>query len=916
MLAARAAPVATAAVAATVATSIVASAGASLAGGNGGGSPGGAMSAVMGAQRFAMYGRLGPSGDAYGEATSEAEASGSPADWMMTGQLGLTAGWRRLVESSGDGGSGERSSGDRDSDDDVSGDGDSDDEGSGDGSSSSSRNTLLSPQEREQEAAVRREEAMTADRLARLIERLLSFVTILLGVLLVHVLLLTFWRYHVNRRYYAWQARRERRRRGGYERVRVLPSPRATLRATPRPRGTHARIGVEGKVAQPRGSPVRPSMEEAGNGPGAGSSTTAPLPAERSDAAAHGGKAVMDTDALAMMRLQRMYRQRRAILEVSTRREERLACQTAVRLQAAIRARHARRHVQRTLAVIRIQAAMRRAHALRQAQGRARTRLAGHTESADRVVAFRAESEVRVDDLSALACSPPASPPTSASRNGDCDADQAIAVTRPTPPPYNADPAGSEQEPAAEEAAGLSAGSAATVGKVVVSAPWKEVATVLTLNVKKHAGQKLGLGLRKAPVRGTRGWLGARELVVATVAMGSVLEGKVVPGARLMAVDGKALSQWLLDIQRLTRRLDTAPEVRLSLIARPPVDAPPSALASARGRGYQGADPQPRFVGLPTALSWGCPELLVLIFSSAALTETAMSIVAIALTGETAVGLWSARRRFALAMASLVLLALLAYFALELYRIRRFAHAFRPAVWSTNERPAECAEVDDPAMALLARLRLIKPATREMGAFEPTEAECVPRRWPLRVQPDECARSYVHGCLDACSPASRPLFLLLACPDSWFTLAAVQECGARADGASHLRGAWEEARPCLRKRLRLRDARHIRVALGRVGAECLGRRLPLWASDPAPRHCHHHRHVHPGRQRRRECAAEYSHRLHHDRRRVGGVRSRQRPAAECEPRIVLFARVCGARDHPMGRPCLQGSWWAVCDERF
>jgi hypothetical protein len=81
--------------------------------------------------------------------------------------------------------------------------------------------------------------------------------------------------------------------------------------------------------------------------------------------------------------------------------------------------------------------------------------------------------------------------------------------------------------------------------------------------------------------------------------------------------------------------------------------------------------------------------------------------------------------------------ALVLVFAFDIFQMRRLAHFCRAHMsqcWEVQDRPSSRSEVDDPLLALLCRIRLIRPRSREQGAFaSPSEEAQEPQRTELAL---------------------------------------------------------------------------------------------------------------------------------------------------------------------------------------
>ena len=137
--------------------------------------------------------------------------------------------------------------------------------------------------------------------------------------------------------------------------------------------------------------------------------------------------------------------------------------------------------------------------------------------------------------------------------------------------------------------------------------------------------------------------------------------------------------------------------------------------------------PPPRYRSLPSALLWPNMEVLVILIFSGGLTESATAVLG-ALAGGVLMPTWS----IVLSCAWLFLLALV--LVSQLRRIALFYRAHATECWLAFEAPTRHVDVHDPLLAVLCRLRLIAPRSRDKGAFlVPADDASEPQRTELAL---------------------------------------------------------------------------------------------------------------------------------------------------------------------------------------
>jgi hypothetical protein len=135
----------------------------------------------------------------------------------------------------------------------------------------------------------------------------------------------------------------------------------------------------------------------------------------------------------------------------------------------------------------------------------------------------------------------------------------------------------------------------------------------------------------------------------------------------------------------------------------------------------------PPYHSLPQALLWPNPEVSLMIIFACALVEAASAILG-AVSGGYAIG------PTYVAMACIALTLVFVFDAFQMRQLAHFWRAHMSLCWTYQDCPNSRSEVDDPLLALLCRLRLIRPRCREQGAFLlPEEEAAEPQRTELAL---------------------------------------------------------------------------------------------------------------------------------------------------------------------------------------
>ena len=134
----------------------------------------------------------------------------------------------------------------------------------------------------------------------------------------------------------------------------------------------------------------------------------------------------------------------------------------------------------------------------------------------------------------------------------------------------------------------------------------------------------------------------------------------------------------------------------------------------------------PRFRSVPRALLWPNPQVAVMLVFSGGIVESAMAILGAHAVGYT-MPAWSITTAYA------TLLVISAFLASQLHALYRFYWSHREACWVKSDAPESYHEMGDPLLALLCRLRLIRPRSREQGSWILPEQDALE---PQRTEQD------------------------------------------------------------------------------------------------------------------------------------------------------------------------------------
>ena len=117
----------------------------------------------------------------------------------------------------------------------------------------------------------------------------------------------------------------------------------------------------------------------------------------------------------------------------------------------------------------------------------------------------------------------------------------------------------------------------------------------------------------------------------------------------------------------------------------------------------------PKFKSLPAALYWPNPEVALLIMLSPGLVEACTGIIGLWSTGTPLDGLQAI-----LTIGSALFVSY--FYAWQAMLVVRFYRKFVADCWAESDEVTERSEIDDPFLACLARLHLVRPRPRCKGA--------------------------------------------------------------------------------------------------------------------------------------------------------------------------------------------------------
>ena len=139
------------------------------------------------------------------------------------------------------------------------------------------------------------------------------------------------------------------------------------------------------------------------------------------------------------------------------------------------------------------------------------------------------------------------------------------------------------------------------------------------------------------------------------------------------------------------------------------------------------AKQMPKFRSVPRALLWPNPQVAAMLVFSGGIIEAATAILGASAAGYP-MPTWSVATAYA------AILAIFLFVASQVRAIYRFYLSYREECWSKSDAPDHRSEMDDPLLALLCRLRLIRPRSREQGGWILPDEEAVePQRTELRL---------------------------------------------------------------------------------------------------------------------------------------------------------------------------------------
>lgn len=133
-------------------------------------------------------------------------------------------------------------------------------------------------------------------------------------------------------------------------------------------------------------------------------------------------------------------------------------------------------------------------------------------------------------------------------------------------------------------------------------------------------------------------------------------------------------------------------------------------------RAFRRRSRMPKFHSLPQGLLFPNPQVSVILVFSGGLCESATAIL-----GALAAGYPMAP--WAVAVSCIALLLVIAFLASQVRRLVQFYTHHREETWQKREPPASAADVEDPLLALLCRLRAVRPRHRAQGEFAVPESE-------------------------------------------------------------------------------------------------------------------------------------------------------------------------------------------------
>ena len=79
---------------------------------------------------------------------------------------------------------------------------------------------------------------------------------------------------------------------------------------------------------------------------------------------------------------------------------------------------------------------------------------------------------------------------------------------------------------------------------------------------------------------------------------------------------------------------------------------------------------------------------------------------------------------WSISLSVLVMLGIFWFVLTELLTLRTFRRVHHADTWQGAEKPCSNAEVDDPFLALMGKMRLMRPRLRGRGGFEAPEEDC------------------------------------------------------------------------------------------------------------------------------------------------------------------------------------------------
>jgi len=142
---------------------------------------------------------------------------------------------------------------------------------------------------------------------------------------------------------------------------------------------------------------------------------------------------------------------------------------------------------------------------------------------------------------------------------------------------------------------------------------------------------------------------------------------------------------------------------------------------------------KPKFHSVPVACLWPNPQVSVVIIFAGGLVEASTAVL-----GALASGVPISAPLATVSKVAPVLVAV--FLLLQLRRLVHFHRAHMRTSWENSEPPADAKEIADPLLALLVRLRMLRPRPRERGGY------VVPEQYAVEPQRTELALAEAFSC--------------------------------------------------------------------------------------------------------------------------------------------------------------------------